>query len=130
MLFVKFTNKLKGKVNESDHDMHERQLRPEEENVLPRVRPGEENEPLQPQVGPGVENEPLQPQIGPGEENEPLQPQDIEAGPLEPSPIPNQATSPARDADRNLRYPVRHTRRPPHLDDYIVNDDLDDNDLI
>ncbi|CAB4042957.1 Retrovirus-related Pol poly from transposon TNT 1-94, partial [Paramuricea clavata] len=28
------------------------------------------------------------------------------------------------------RYPVRNTRRPPHLNDYIVENDLDDDDVI
>ena len=29
-----------------------------------------------------------------------------------------------------MRYPVRNTRRPPHLDDYIVDQELDERDLI
>ncbi|CAB3992128.1 Retrovirus-related Pol poly from transposon TNT 1-94 [Paramuricea clavata] len=61
------------------------------------------------------------PQVRPEGGKFPLQPDNVEAGLLEaenhePAPQP--------------RYPVRNTRRPPHLNDYIVENDLDDDDVI
>ena len=64
----------------------------------------------------------------PEREDEPLQPQIVEVGPVEPE-MPNQP-APQGEADPNSRYPVRHTRRPTHLNDYVVANDLDNNDLI
>ena len=107
---VKSTNKFGAAVNESDYDIHD-----SDDQVFER------------QSAPVGENVP---QVGPEEENGPLQPQDIEAGPLELPEIPNGPAPPQGGADQNLRYPARNIRRPPYLDDYIVNNDLDDNDLI
>lgn len=118
---VKFTNKFSSESNEHDHDKHEsndqffdRHIRPEEENVSPPGGPEEENVPLP---------------VGPGEENVLPHPQNADVGPLEHEVVDQPA--PLGEGNPNLRYPVRRTRKPPdHLNDYIVDNDLDDNDLI
>ena len=109
---VKFTNKFG--VNKPDHkvgyDVDFLPMEVREGQTAPNI--GQEQENAAPpqeglrQVGPcQLQNIPARPGI----ENQPAQPAEV---------------------NPNMRYPVRNTRKPPHLDDYIVDQELDKRDLI
>ena len=130
---VKFTNKFG--VNKPDHkvgydvdflpmEVREKQTAPnigqEQENAAP---PADGLNHVAPPIGQEQENA-APPQQGLRQVG-PCQLQNIPARPG----IENQPTQPA-ELNPNMRYPVRNTRRPPHLDDYIVDQELDERNLI
>ena len=130
---VKFTNKFG--VNKPDHevgyDVDFLPMEAREGQTTPNI--GQEQENAAPPQD-GLNH--AAPRIGQEQENAappkeglrqvgPCQLQNIPARPG----IENQPAQPA-EVNPNMRYPVRNTRRPPHLDDYIVDQELDERDLI
>lgn len=116
---VKLTNKFKNKPKEPNNpDKYDNfdqldgwQVRAQEADALPQTLP--QDEIIDPPVLPEKEN------IDPVFNNTNI---------VETETVDNQ-TGPPGQGKHNLRYPARQTRRPPHLDDSIVENDLDDNDL-
>ena len=130
---VKFTNKFG--VNKPDHkvgyDVDFLPMEVREGQTAPNMGQGQEDA-ASPQDGLNH----AAPRIGQEQENA-APPQEglrqiglcqLQNIPARPG-IENQPAQPA-ELNPNMRYPVRNTRRPPHLDDYIVDQVLDERDLI